>query len=93
MFSNLRHRNMPSRPPGVCLDEKAEAVGLARVGVSTRAIGRGMGVVGELSEGMRSLRQVPDQLSTVTSGRAAHAFNDDSGRPRSRTYSLVLKSH
>ena len=37
-------RNVPSRRPGLGLDEKAEAVRLARAGFSMRAIGRRMGV-------------------------------------------------
>ena len=36
--------NVPSRRPGLGIDEKAEAVRLARAGVSMRAIGRRMGV-------------------------------------------------
>ena len=44
VFSRLRRRNVPSRRPGLGLDEKAEAVRLARAGVSMRAIGRRMGV-------------------------------------------------
>ena len=41
---HLRRRNVPSRRPGLGLDEKAEAVRLARAGVSMRAIARRMGV-------------------------------------------------
>ena len=37
-------RNAPSRRPGLGVDEKAQAVRLARVGVSMRAISRRMGV-------------------------------------------------
>ena len=44
VFSHLRRRNVPSRRPGLGTDEKAEAVRLARAGVSMRAIGRRMGV-------------------------------------------------
>lgn len=44
VFAHLRRRNVPSRRPGLGLDEKAEAVRLARAGVSMRAIGRRMGV-------------------------------------------------
>ncbi len=44
VFSHLRRRNVPSRRPGLCLDEKVEAVRLARAGVSMRAISRRMGV-------------------------------------------------
>ncbi len=44
VFSHLRRRNVPSRRPGLGLDEKAEAVRLARAGVSMRATGRRMGV-------------------------------------------------
>jgi transposase-like protein len=44
VFSHLRRRNVPSRRPGLGIDEKAEAVRLARTGVSMRAIGRRMGV-------------------------------------------------
>ena len=44
VFSHLRRRNVPSRRPGLGIDEKAEAVWLARAGVSMRAIGRRMGV-------------------------------------------------
>lgn len=44
VFSHLRRRNVPSRRPGLGLDEKAEAVRLARAGVSMRAIARRMGV-------------------------------------------------
>ena len=44
VFSHLRRRNVPSRRTGLCLDEKAEAVRLARAGVSMRAISRRMGV-------------------------------------------------
>ena len=44
VFSHLRRRNVPARRPGLCLDEKAEAVRLARAGVSMRAIARRMGV-------------------------------------------------
>ncbi|HET7476210.1 MAG TPA: hypothetical protein VFJ97_09350 [Dermatophilaceae bacterium] len=44
VFSHLRRRNVPSRRPGLGLDEKAEAVRLARAGVSMKAIGRRMGV-------------------------------------------------
>jgi len=44
MFSRLRRRNVPSRRPGLGIDEKAEAVRLARAGVSMRSIGRRMGV-------------------------------------------------
>lgn len=44
VFSHLRRRNVPSRRSGLGIDEKAEAVRLARAGVSMRAIGRRMGV-------------------------------------------------
>lgn len=44
VFARLRRRNVPSRRPGLGIDEKAEAVRLARAGVSMRAIGRRMGV-------------------------------------------------
>src|SRR5690625_5475775 len=44
VFSHLRRRNVPSRRPGLCPDERAEAVRLARAGVSMRAIARRMGV-------------------------------------------------
>ena len=44
VFSHLRRRNVPRRRPGLGVDEKAEAVRLARAGVSMRAIGRRMGV-------------------------------------------------
>lgn len=44
VFSHLRRRNVPSRRPGLSVDEKAEAVRLARAGVSMRAISRRMGV-------------------------------------------------
>ncbi|MFT3832548.1 MAG: hypothetical protein QM711_04400 [Micropruina sp.] len=44
VFSHLRRRNVPSRRPGLGPDEKAEAVRLARAGVSMRAISRRMGV-------------------------------------------------
>ena len=44
VFSHLLRRNVPSRRPGLGIDEKAEAVRLARAGVSMRAIGRRMGV-------------------------------------------------
>ena len=44
VFSHLRRRNVPSRRPGLGLDEKAEVVRLARAGVSMRAIARRMGV-------------------------------------------------
>ena len=44
VVSHLRRRNVPSRRPGLGLDEKAEAVRLARAGVSMRAIARRMGV-------------------------------------------------
>ena len=44
VFSHLRRRNVPSRRPGLCLDERAEAVRLARAGISMRAIARRMGV-------------------------------------------------
>ena len=44
VFSHLRRRNVPSRRPGLCLNEKAEVVRLARAGVSMRAISRRMGV-------------------------------------------------
>ena len=44
VFSHLRRRNVPSRRPGLGIGEKAEAVRLARAGVSMRAIGRRMGV-------------------------------------------------
>lgn len=44
VFSHLRRRNVPSRRPGLGIDEKAEAVRLARAGVSMRAISRRMGV-------------------------------------------------
>ncbi|NHB85719.1 hypothetical protein G7085_17035 [Tessaracoccus sp. HDW20] len=44
VFSHLRRRNVPSRRPGLGIDEKVEAVRLARAGVSMRAIGRRMGV-------------------------------------------------
>lgn len=44
VFSHLRRRDVPSRRPGLCLAEKAEAVRLARAGVWMRAIGRSMGV-------------------------------------------------
>lgn len=44
VFSHLRRRNVPSRRPGLGVDEKAEAVRLARAGVPMRAIGRRMGV-------------------------------------------------
>ncbi|RRD51558.1 hypothetical protein EII35_01280 [Arachnia propionica] len=42
--THLRRRNVPTRLPGLGLDEKAEAVRLARAGVSMRAIGRRLGV-------------------------------------------------
>jgi hypothetical protein len=35
------------------------------------------GVIGDLSLGMRSLRQVLDQIADVHERKAAHAFNDD----------------
>ncbi|AJQ91418.1 hypothetical protein EFN05_01445 [Propionibacterium freudenreichii] len=35
------------------------------------------GVIGDLSSGMRSLRQVLDQIADVHERKAAHAFNDD----------------
>ncbi len=35
------------------------------------------GVIGDLSSGMRSLRQVLDQIAHVHERKAAHAFNDD----------------
>ena len=35
------------------------------------------GVIGDLSSGMRSLRQVLDQIADAHERRAAHAFNDD----------------
>ncbi|GAB97687.1 hypothetical protein BJY21_003902 [Kineosphaera limosa] len=35
------------------------------------------GVIGDLSSGMRSLRQVLDQIADVHERMAAHAFNDD----------------
>lgn len=44
MFAHLRRRNVPSRRPGLGIDEKAEALRLARAGVSMGAIGRRMGV-------------------------------------------------
>ncbi len=44
VFSHLRRRNVPSRRPGLGIEERAEAVRLGRAGVSTRAIGRRMGV-------------------------------------------------
>lgn len=44
VFSHLRRRNVPSRRPGLCPDEQAEAVRLARAGVSMRAISRRMDV-------------------------------------------------
>ena len=44
VFSHLRRRNVPSRRPGLGIDEKAEAVRLARAGVSMRAIPESMGV-------------------------------------------------
>jgi len=44
VFSHLRRSNVPSRRPGLGVDEKAESVRLARVGVSMRAIGPRMGV-------------------------------------------------
>ena len=44
VFSHLRRRNVPSHRPGLGLDEKAEAVRLARAGISMRAIGRRMGL-------------------------------------------------
>lgn len=44
VFSHLRRRNVPSCRPGLGLDEKAEAVRLARAGVSMRAIARLTGV-------------------------------------------------
>ena len=44
VFSHLRRRNVPSRRPGLGLDEKVEVVRLARAGVSMRAIAQRMGV-------------------------------------------------
>ncbi len=44
VFSHLRRHDVPSRSPGLCPDEKAEAVRLARAGVSMRAITRRMGI-------------------------------------------------
>ena len=44
VFSHLRRRNVPSRRLGLGLDENAEAVRLARAGVSMRASARRMGV-------------------------------------------------
>ena len=35
------------------------------------------GVIGDLSSGMRSLRQALDQIADVHERKAAHAFNDD----------------
>jgi len=35
------------------------------------------GVIGDLSSGMRSLRQALDQIADVHARKAAHAFNDD----------------
>ena len=37
------------------------------------------GVIGDLSSGMRSLRQVLEQLADVHERKVAHAFNDDGG--------------
>ena len=42
--SHLRRRKVPSRRPGLCHAERAEAVRLARAGISMRAIARRMGV-------------------------------------------------
>ena len=54
VFSHLRRRNLPNRRRGLGIDEKAEAVRLARAGVSMRAIGRrGRGPQGR-SEGAES---------------------------------------
>lgn len=44
VFSYLRRRNVPSRCPGLGLNEKTEAVRLARAGVPMGAIARRMGV-------------------------------------------------
>ena len=44
VFSHLRRCNVPSRRPRLGLDEKAEAVRLARAGVLMRAITRRTGV-------------------------------------------------
>ena len=44
VFSHFRRCNVPSRRPRLGLDEKAEAVWLARAGVSMRAITRRTGV-------------------------------------------------
>ena len=44
VFAHLQRREVPRRRQGLCLDEKAEAVRLARAGVSMRAIAESMGV-------------------------------------------------
>ena len=77
VFSHLRRRNVPSRRPGLGIDEKAEAVRLARAGVSMRAIGRRMGVDRKAVRlASRLTRRVrPDRLrvlNRVKSDRDSH---------------------
>ena len=58
------------------------------------------GVIGDLSSGMRSLRQALDQIADVHERKAAHAFNDagsheagarDAGKLRSEGKEYVVK--
>ena len=58
--------------------EAAEALrGLAHASRGFDQPAEMYGVIGDLSSGMRSLRQALDQIADVHERKAAHAFNDD----------------
>ena len=58
--------------------EASEALrGLAHASSAFDQPAQMYGVIGDLSSGMRSLRQVLDQIADVHERKAAHAFNDD----------------
>ncbi|KAA9392974.1 hypothetical protein FCK90_14670 [Kocuria coralli] len=76
VFSHLRRRNVPSRRPGLGIDEKAEAVCLARAGVSMRAIGRRMGV------DRKSVRAALVEAGLVPEKGCGHSQHSDQRWPR-----------
>ena len=58
--------------------EASEALrGLAHASRTFDQLAQMYGVIGDLSSGMRSLRQVLEQLADVHERKVAHAFNDD----------------
>ncbi len=83
VFSHLRRRNVPSRRPGLGLDEKAEAVRLARAGVSMRAIGRRMGVD---RKGVRLALVEAGLIMDDTPPQVERTCDKSSSDPRSLTH-------